>query len=47
MKKQTNTQQFDIKDINKNIMECWQLIKLANERKKQEKETRSIKTNKK
>ena len=46
MKTQDNTQSLEIKDVNRNIMDCWQLVKLAHQKKKQERENRRALKNK-
>lgn len=46
MKTQNYTQSSEIKDVNRNIMDCWQLVKVAHQKKKEEREKRRIIKNK-
>lgn len=46
MKTQINPQSSEIKDVNQNIIDCWQLVKLAHQKKKEERENRRTLKNK-
>jgi hypothetical protein len=46
MKTQSNTQSSEIKDVNRNIMDCWQLVKISHQKKKKERENRRALKNK-
>ena len=46
MKTQTNTQLPDKPYINQNIMDCWQLVKIAHQKKKEERKNRRVLKNK-
>ena len=46
MEKEIKIQPLDRLYINRNIQDCWQLVKLAHQKKKEERENRRIIKNK-